>query len=285
MTPEIGVLVVHGMGTQDENFWRGFAEDIDSRLEKQGIGRGTVAWEGGYWADLLNDSEETLWRRELKGGPLDYHDLRRFVVTVLGDAVAYRRTPAGGRDVYVEVHQRILDRLRALRHALGGDRPILVIAHSLGSVIISDYIWNAQHHHVRAIGTNDLERMRTLAGLVTFGSGIPLFSLALPRIEAITFPPKELPEPLRQVAQWHNYYDKDDVLGWPLKTISPSYAEAVTADHQIDVGNLLRDWNPTSHTEYWGDRDFLEPVASQIGAVVAAARLVAGNARSTAAGG
>jgi hypothetical protein len=183
------------------------------------------------------------------------------------------------------VHARIRERLAALRAALGDvDAPLVVVAHSLGSVIASDYAWDAQHPETgRARGANPFERMETLAGLVTFGSTLPLFTLALPRVVAIA-PPRASPgltEAVRRVARWDNYYDPDDVLGWPLKTIAPggplapgehAYADAVDADHPIEVGGPLTGWSPLAHTAYWSDRDFLDPVAARIALVAHAAR-------------
>ena len=86
--------------------------------------------------------------------------------------------------------------LRALRATLGGDAPLVVVAHSLGSVIASDFIWDAQHPErgrgVAAEAGTDFEGMRTLAGLVTLGSNLPLFTLALPRVLAVA-PPRASP--------------------------------------------------------------------------------------------
>jgi hypothetical protein len=62
-------------------------------------------------------------------------------------------------------------------------------------------------------------------------------------------------------ARWWNYYDKDDVLGYPLKPISPSYDAVVDEDIEINVGGFATSFTPKSHTEYWTDNDFTEPVA------------------------
>jgi hypothetical protein len=273
---DVGALIVHGMGTQDTDFARPLITALEDRLADLGIERGAVAWQPGYWADLLISEEDAIWNSSLRAGPLSLRFIRQFVLNALGDAVAYRRGPAGDRSVYDEVQDRMMTHLEALRLSLGNaDKPLVVIAHSLGSTIMSDYIWNAQANNRWSRGRNDFECMRTLAGFITFGSNIPLFSLALPKIEAITFPPPELPPPLRDVAAWHNYYDKDDVLGWPLKTLSPSYEAAVAADHEINVGDWRTSWNPASHVGYWDDRDFTEPAADQLAAVVRAARQVA----------
>jgi hypothetical protein len=48
--------------------------------------------------------------------------------------------------------------------------------------------------------------METLAGLVTFESTIPLFTLALDDILSIAFPPPTLPAHLRGHAKWFNFF-------------------------------------------------------------------------------
>lgn len=286
-----GVLVVHGIGVQSEQeFAVTFIAEVRRRLAERGVGAAEVAFGRGYWADLLNDRERALLAEMAAGGPLHYRALRDFVVNFLGDAVAYRRGTPDRRNLYYDVHARLLAEVRALRAQLDHvDAPLVVVAHSLGSVMVSDFIWDAQHPGrgcgvaAEAAGGSDFERMRTLAGLVTFGSPIPLFTLALPKVLAIA-PPRASPAlapAVRAVARWENYYDADDVLGWPLRTLAPgaalgtgewAYADAVDADHAIDVGGAIAAWNPLSHTAYWRDRDFLGPAAAQIAAVVKAAR-------------
>ncbi|MDF1502763.1 hypothetical protein [Roseisolibacter sp. H3M3-2] len=281
-----GVLLVHGMGEQSERtFGVEFERAIRPRLARRGVGDAEVAFRRGYWADLLNDRERDLLAQLGRGGPLAYRGLRGFVVNALGDAVAYRRAPTGGRSVYDDVHDRMHDHLGALRRALGDvDAPVVVVAHSLGSVIASDYLWDAQHPATgRTPADTPFERLHTLAGLVTFGSTLPLFTLGLPKVVAVA-PPRESPllsPAVRAVARWHNYYDPDDVLGWPLRTVEPlaplapgehAYADAVDADHAIEVGSALTGWSPAAHVGYWEDRNFLEPVADQIAAVAIAAR-------------
>lgn len=281
-----GVFLVHGMGMQSEQeFAATFVAEMERRLEARGLMREDVEFGRGFWADLLNERERDLLAQMERGGELDFRRLRGFVVNALGDAIAYRRGTADEKNLYYEIHRRILERLRALQASLGGvDAPLIVVAHSLGSVIMSDFIWDAQHPAKRrALGSTDFERMRTLAGFITFGSNIPLFTLALPKVVAIA-PPRASPAltpAVRAVARWENYYDPDDVLGWPLKSLGPraplaageyAYAEAVDGDHAINAGGILAAWNPLSHMAYWKDRDFLGPAADQIAAVALAAR-------------
>ena len=271
MAADIGVLVVHGMGEQKSTFAYPLIAELEKRLGKMGVEPGRVIWQHGYWADLLNQTENELWERLRKNNDLDWAKVRRFFINAFGDAVAYRRGAAGGRSIYDEIQNRMLAHLKALRIALGGrDRPLIVIAHSLGSVIMSDYIWNEQRQNGDQRGATPLEKMETLAALVTFGSNIPLFTLALPKVDSITFPPATLPDPLKAAARWLNFYDPDDVLGWPLRPLSASFARAVSADVAINVGNVLSSWNPVAHSEYWTDDDFTKPTAELIAAIVKA---------------
>jgi hypothetical protein len=274
MAYEIGVLVVHGIGVQRrETFALDFIGELDERLTRLGVERGVVAWEPGYWADVLDGRAASLWARLAAAGDLDYPPLRKFFIDFFADAIAYRREPTQDADVYDAIHDRVLAALRRLRARLGGrDRPLVVLAHSLGSVIVSNYTWDEQRPNEKARGATPFERMETLAGLVTFGSPIPLFTLALRDVVSIAFPPPTLPAPIAGAARWLNLYDPDDVLGWPLRPLSPTYERAVTADRAVNVGSPLTSWNPLCHDAYWTDADLLAPAAELIRDVVMAGR-------------
>ena len=58
-----------------------------------------------------------------------------------------------------------------------------------------------------------------------------------------------------------NFYDRDDVIGYPLKCLNDAYDRSVTDDRQVNVGNLLTMWNPASHVGYLQDGDVVGPVA------------------------
>ena len=270
MATEIGVLVVHGMGTQPATFADAFIADMRHRLRDLGVADESVAWRAGWWADVVKQREDELWSDLSRDHVLRWDDLRRFVISHFGDALAYQRIPSQGMDVYRTIHARIREHLAALRDEMGGDKPIAVIAHSLGSTIVSNYVWDEQKSPTP--GTTATQRMETLAGLVTFGSNIPLFTLCLDEVVAIEFPAPTLTGPIREAARWLNFFDADDVLAYPLRPLSASYHAAVSADHQINVGSVLRSWNPLSHEEYWTDDDLISPVASFIRDLVVAAR-------------
>src|SRR5262245_4619252 len=269
MASVIGVLVVHGIGIQTDDFAQDFIAEMNGRLIDLQVASDAVIWEAAYWADLLNDREAKLWDDLSRDHDLDWVTVRKFFINFFADAIAYQRKFVASDDMYGQIHNRIHQHLANLRSNLGDqDKPFVVIAHSLGSVIMSNYIWDEQTN--QGLGTNPFERMETLASIVTFGSNIPLFTLALDSVESITFPSPTLLAKLKTRAKWLNFFDADDVLGYPLKPLSPSYNQTVTADLQINAGGLFTSWNPISHTEYWTDNDFTKPVAQLISDLVKA---------------
>lgn len=268
MPKKLAILVVHGMGTQkDEHFADDMIDEVNQKVKDIGSDPNDIAWRPGFWASVTQPHENKLWDALSKGGNLDCTKIRKFVINNLGDAVAYQREPGSSSDVYQQIHAVIHGHLVELRHIAGDkDVPLIVMGHSLGSYIMSNYIWDQNQNTQAAIsGTTPFERMETLAGFITFGSNIALFSLALPTYEGIRFPPDTLAEPLRSAAQWNNYYDPEDVLGYPIKPLCPDYQNnPQIEDHLIEVGNIFTSWNLLSHEGYWTDDDFTEPVGDQI---------------------
>lgn len=273
MTRDLGVLIVHGMGSQPETFANDLRERLKPRIQALGHDEARIAWESGYWAAELEHKENELWS-DMSLGELRWDQLRRFIVSALGDAVAYRPTGSGHRDVYFTIHDAIQRRLQSLRRELGNeDKPLVVLAHSLGAHIVSNFAWDARQGHFQGEKSKQwsaFERMETLITFITFGCNIPILTLAYEGVESIPFPPPELEPALRDAAKWLNFYDMDDVLAYPLKRLSPSYDGSVTEDIAINVGGPLQAWNPMSHSGYWSDSDFIDRVASAIGDVLIA---------------
>jgi hypothetical protein len=58
-----------------------------------------------------------------------------------------------------------------------------------------------------------------------------------------------------------NFYDEDDVIEYPLKTLNGAYRKAVKADRAVNAGGLLSSWNSASHLGYWTVNDVTKPIA------------------------
>ncbi len=283
MKYKMGILIVHGMGNQAPDFADAAIDGLNKKIKATGADPGGVCWRPAYWSDVLQYKEDKLWRDLSLSNKLKWPGFRKFVISAFGDAIAYQRVKKD-EDIYFKIHKKIHEHLVRLREEIkeanqdAGDVPLVVIAHSLGCYIISNYIWDRQKdYETETFGGNDFLEMKTLSGIITYGCNIPLFSLAYDPVEAVAFPPEGLknyfpPETgeddIKNAAKWFNFYDPDDVLGYPLKPLSASYDKSVSADLPINAGGLLTSWNPLSHTEYDADNNFLKPSAAMIAGIL-----------------
>jgi hypothetical protein len=276
ITDKIGVLVIHGMGAQQEGYSKNFEKEVTGFL---GGSAARFVWQEIYWAKALEPRESDLWQRmeaakNPQGSkiPLDWKSLRNFVIHNFGDALAYHRDTLKD-NAYDNIHTIVSARVKNLKDALPDPgNPIVVVAHSLGSHIMSNYIWDHQASNERAAG---LEPIPTLAAMITFGCNIPLFALSFAQATPIDVPGQDVKKPaLVAASRWLNFVDRDDVLGWPLKPLyEMSDANLTEAqkrtvqgieDFEINVGGLVTSWNPAAHSAYWEDNDFTKPVAAYL---------------------
>jgi len=260
---KLAVLIIHGMGIEEPDFADGLIAELQSRLEGHGKNASEVAFATVFWGDVTQPAQDAYLDRARQANELDFIGLRQFVVGALGDAAAYQRIDDPVNSVYLAIHERIASVIHHLFATQLGETsvPLIVMAHSLGGHIMSNYIWDMQNGNVPRKGMSGFEKFWTHAGMITFGCNIPLFTFAYKKIEPIQFPASRLPPNVKSLARWYNYFDADDVLGYPLKPLSASYDRVVDADVPVNVGSLLTSWNPASHTEYWTDDAFTKPVA------------------------
>jgi pimeloyl-ACP methyl ester carboxylesterase len=267
---KLGVLFVHGMGNQGPSYADEMAEELKARIDRGGADPTDVEFKAAYWGDLLNSREDHLLRRMRAEGELDWVRLRRdLVVSGFGDAVAYLGPATSESPYYGAIHARLETALNELQEELETHEhaPVVIIAHSLGCAIASNYLWDAQNDTTWARGDSPLTRGDTVAGFITMGCNLPLLSLALrpSEVHAVKVPAGHAESAFknkaafREHAGWFNFYDPDDLLGYPLKPTSASYEKAVRADIAISAGPV---WS--AHTSYWTDNDVTVPVAKRL---------------------
>lgn len=282
MSQKVAVAVVHGVGSQKADFAKAFAARVKARFADEIKGLSDEAEEelqirGVYWAKILADQERELTKR-LDASELDWGEARNIMVDLGGDALAYQlnrqRAPDDPPGTYEAVHVAFAGTLRALAHDAGGDAPLCIVAHSLGTVIASNYLWDLQSGQMplpvtKTMDETSLEFGNTLVALYTMGSPIAVWSLRFPDFGTpITFPAPDLIDRYRNVpAEWVNIFDADDVIGYPLKCLNDDYERNVTEDIAENVGSLATMWNPASHVGYWTDRGVVGRVAQGLAQV------------------
>ena len=260
---KIGILTIHGMGRQCPNFDHGLRERLSRRLDRGT--RDDVVFQSVFFQDLLQANEDRAWAdMDLAGGwfPRPWRKLwgsgREFFLFGFSDAATYQTRPAADGSAYKKIHGKTRDAIDKLGDTLGDEQaPVVIIGHSLGCQVISNYIWDAQDNKGIWSATNRPSHFQKLGTAVYFfsaGCNIPLFVSGLDQIPAIEAPNERF--------RWVNYYDKDDVLGWPLRPLSASYRQLVE-DVELRTRGVLG-WTPMSHTGYWRSGSFLKPVARLI---------------------
>ncbi|MDK2126139.1 hypothetical protein [Parachitinimonas caeni] len=284
MPKKAALISIHGMGRTLRNFDDHLLIELEERLGDKfaSLHIGKV-----YYQGLMQPNEDRYWKAANRH--LKWEDLRKFLLFGFADAAGLENGKESPDSVYSQTQQLIAQALWKARAAMDGDGPVVILAQSLGGQVMSCYFWDAQkaaagtavkvgiwqdiQRFAHAIGGGDalsadelaFLQGRSLNTLFTTGCNIPLFVAAHDPQDIVAIRPN--PQ-----FKWHNFYDKDDVLGWPLAELSDSYQSVVT-DHRINAGDgitglILKSWNPLAHNEYWGDTDVLEPLTEALDALL-----------------
>ncbi|WP_087974610.1 chemotaxis protein [Oceanobacillus rekensis] len=275
MTQKIAVAVIHGAGTPTENFAdeiithisKGFTKKLSiNNAEKE------LVFEPVFWSSIFEPEQEELWKRLQDNRHLNYSRLRRFVIEFLADAVAYQPTALGNQN-YDKVHSIVAASIHKLRQKAGANAPLCIISHSLGSIVASNYFYDLQYKRenmgsetVKRTSNSPIEQCETLTHFYTLGSPMALWSLRYIDFGSpITVPSPMIPKYYPNIqGEWLNFYDKDDVLAFPLKGVNDAYKKAVTKDIAVNAGGLLTSWNPLSHLYYDSDDKVIIPIVDSL---------------------
>jgi hypothetical protein len=266
MARQIAVAVIHGVGSQAQkqpptSDGRTFSDRLYRKLRGQ-LGRRTlnqnVVWREIFWADILAERQQAYLRAI--SSQVRTSRARELLVENFADALAFSRQG----DAYNRLTERIRTVIGELREDCDDGTPLVLLGHSFGGRILSNYIWDLQQGYFRY--SNPFENLQTVARFITFGCNLPLFSFAFPPEEVvpIAFPGTALPKELVAEPWWTNYFDRDDLLAYPIAPIGPLYRElednGELRDIPVNVGGLFTSWNTLSHDAYWRSRAFYEPV-------------------------
>jgi len=273
----LNVLVIHGMGDQPRDFSKAFQRELLSKFKRalddlsrdHSLSKSSVSdplnFIPGWWSPVMNATQKELEKR-LYMEKIPF--LREFGMSFMGDVVAYQ-----GRPVYEEIHRQLLESLRA--HLKTGSGHLTIIAHSLGSVIASDFVYD----HTLKIGKTFRDGFGvSFENFFTLGSPLALYAMRSSHTDVFS-PAKVLDHFDRPVrvesgdGVWLNLFAEDDIIGYPIKSVNRFYREAVTADLTVDVGDILTRWNPLSHAHYWDDGGTSRVIADKLAIDFAAIHL------------
>lgn len=262
----LAIAVIHGLGSEEEFYSVELKHRITEEYVKGAEGRleDDLLFFEIYWADLVRDELESFRSKANYKGDLAYQNLRQIMTDT--QAVALLYTP--GTEFYEAINNRIKDGMRKFashRRVIPEETPLVVLAHSYGGVMMTHFIRSMQNTESQL---SNFETMKTLAGYITFGNPLGLYTMNGIDSElgqSCKVAGEALPKDLAKRAKWYNFYDKDDIVAYPLKGLSDEFNADVDGDFEINVGSAATSWNPACHTGYWEDKDFYKPVAEFIG--------------------
>ncbi|WP_409288067.1 chemotaxis protein [Peribacillus sp. SCS-37] len=267
---QIAVAIIHGMGSQHEDYGADLAAELLEMFAEKAkvynlLPGDMLTIQPVFWAAVFQQGEDELFTKLVKEQDLNYQGIRRFMIHYLADAIAYQPVETAKHNYY-RVHRQVASSLGVLAGKTGSETPLCVISHSLGSVIASNFFYDLQMNQDDLETAVDhltpLERGDTLSLFYTMGTTLPLWSLRYDSFDR----PICIPSPSAAKynggfsGEWINFYDRDDVLAYPLKPVSPQYSAAVNEDREVNAGNILTNWNPFSHSAYLTDKNVLEPI-------------------------
>lgn len=210
--------------------------------------------------------------------------VRRLLVSSLGDASAIEHRAHLENSVYTRIQERIRDGLNRIYTAAGNTPvPVFILSQSYGAHLISNYIWDVQVHRaeLEAGRTNeigygiwrydvlpgesqdrlDFLQLRTLEHFFSAANNMALFLSGLDRIQPFV-PPSD-------VFHWTSFWDTNDVLGWPLKTLRlPSHTPERPFDEIVDEEFNLGMSGVFTHNSYWEQPGFIDPLETAMRGVL-----------------
>ncbi len=286
MSAKIAVAIIHGICVGNEfdeetssKYADGMACAIKLKLAEIAGQSGSedeqIAWADSKlaisainWTPVLRDERENLYKT-LGVDRLDsFFGLREFVFQAIADSLTYQVTQSKIEDLwsYAGIHTCFADNLKKLarEEEAGSDAPLCIISHSLGTVIASNYIYDLQTQKAQIdIGDTPLEKGETLTSVYTLASQIPFWSLRHPNFDQpIKVPSENLARYYSNLkGEWINFFNKSDIMGYPLKSLNEAYSKAVKEDREVNDGGLLQSWNPLSHCSYWTSKSVIETIA------------------------
>jgi hypothetical protein len=272
MPKNLALLTIHGMGDTPPTYHVEIQERLKERLEKNAWSK--LIFKPLYYQKILQGSQERVFEATRK--QIDWMKLRKFLLYGFSDAASLEHKKELPGSCYEQTQAMILNALDAVFDEAGMKPiPVVILAQSLGCQVMSSYIWDAQQKpnawagvwsRPRKDGVADgsprdlFRRLKYLECFYTTGCNIPIFVAGHKKIEAFDPPAKSF--------KWYNFFDEDDVLGWPLKPLGPSYAKLVE-DISVNaaggvLGAIAASWNPVSHGQYWADNEVLNHLVSRL---------------------
>lgn len=252
------ILTILGIGTKKSGFSDKLKKGLIKYSENTSLHNNFTVIEALPFKDAnIDKNQKDIYNRLNKvnelGGILS---LRKMVLFSFGDGVTFERNPTDHDSPYQRIHRYLSVKIEEANDIMQqyDNSRLVIVAASMGVHVLSTYIWDADNNkgifkETHATSKNNLKNH---SFLLTIGCNIPLFISELNQDDIIAFDKRN------DEFNWENYYDRDDVLGWPLKQLSNSYNNTVT-DYDINIGLYAG-----THMKYWKHKKVIKPFTRKL---------------------
>jgi hypothetical protein len=278
------LIFIHGMGPGSplksyEKLWKKIAINYErSRQLKPGTFDLLFKPVFVNYHDITARAKKDIFDTAFPGlasvGPI--RTLRYLVTFYLGDVTAY--VSENDNHISSTVWQQIKEATI--------EGPYSIIGHSLGSVIAFDFLYQLlerdrlflpkpdsatpeSQQEIEEFAINKVRVQNNFRNLFTLGSMIGLFMMRAGNLWTGEAGFGEVINPIRQLGEsqicrsWLNFYDKEDVLAYPLENLfdlNPNNIYRTIEDVEIQTGNLVYN----SHTNYWPNDKMAAKIAAAL---------------------
>ncbi len=143
MSKKLAFLTIHGMGETEKDYYQMLKQSLEKSLGKDIWAK--VHFEPIHYRSDLQDYQYSVWEKMRKSASLSWQDLRRFMLFGFSDASALEHRATEDNSVYKKIQKSIIYSLKIARAEFyNNDVPIIILAHSLGCQVISNYLWDTQ---------------------------------------------------------------------------------------------------------------------------------------------
>lgn len=258
MSKHLFIVVIPGSGSKKDGFSDKFQKDLKKFIKKTPLQDNYTVTECLPFNKSGVDSNQAAMFDRMKannklGGILS---LRKAFLGIFGDAVLFESDSANPDSAYYRMHNYMKSFFEQVNQQMNNydESKLVIVAGSMGIHVLSCYIWDADKgirvfENEPATANNNLKNLSYLA---TVGCNIPIYVSAKKPDQIVPINSRN------ELFTWDNYYDKDDVLGWPLKPLCPAY-DALVTDYQIKTGIYLG-----AHVKYWNDNNFTKPFTKKL---------------------
>lgn len=232
---KVAIVYIHGQGTYKENSYKEMMENVLGEVEynKSQVEIFPVM----YYSKIQGNQDKLLSR--MNSVPWMLSRIREKLVSSFGDP----STIYFNKKEYDYVMSKVKDQFINAQKYVGNKGHIVLIGHSLGSIIASNYLWDANKAGIKY--TNLKLMITTGSPLFVFISGKDVDDIKPIRKQSFRF-------------KWINFYNSRDPLSSEYENFSPEYKDLVE-DVKIKGGLYF-----FAHGKYKSSKKCYKRIAKEI---------------------